>query len=144
MKKRGLSPVIATVLLISLSLVLAVGIFVWANAFIGEQALKNNSPIEDSCGDIDFEAEYLNGRIDIVNRGNVPLHGISVRESGFGSVIETGIFDDVTITSGQTGSIKTGTLSGNVIVVPIILGESGRDTKSFTCDDSYGLTIAAA
>ena len=44
-KKRGLSPVIASVLLILLVLVLASIIFLWARGFIGEQIEKFGEPI---------------------------------------------------------------------------------------------------
>lgn len=143
MNKKGLSPVIATVLLISITLVLAVIIFIWAKSFIGERAQKFEEPIENSCDNIKFNAEYIGGEIKIVNQGNVPLWGLEVREKGFGSLTESGTFDEQTISSGETGRIDTGVLSGEVVLVPIILGESGGEAKAYTCDDSYGLTITA-
>ena len=44
--KRGLSPVIASVLLIALVLVLASIIFMWARGFISEQIEKFGNPVE--------------------------------------------------------------------------------------------------
>ena len=74
--KRGLSPVIATVLLISIALVLAVIIFLWAKSFVGEAVSKEKyGRIELACADIIFRAEAFATSpgyaqtIDIVNGG---------------------------------------------------------------------------
>jgi len=148
MKKRGISPIIATVLLVAMSLVLAVIIFVWARTFIGEQAQKFEEPVEFACEDVNFDIDVLDdGTVDIINRGNVPLYGIDVREVGFGAVRSVEIFEGVTIASGETSRVNLGTdaeagleSEDSVIAVPIILGEIDGETRAFTCDDIYGIT----
>lgn len=94
-QKRGISPVIATMLLVSIALVLAIIIFLWARAFLTERIQKDmgGGPelIESFCKDVNFEAEafsedksqsYVNGRtfVRIVNRGNVPIHALEIRK----------------------------------------------------------------
>jgi len=148
MRKRGISPIVATVLLITLSLVLAGIIFAWATTFIGEQALKFEEPIENSCDLISFDADvYLDdlgdSKIDIVNRGNVPLYGVEVKKVGRGAIERTGIFDGRTIASGETHTLAIDVFldSGDeVIVVPVILGDVEGDVKAYTCEELYGIS----
>ncbi len=144
-QKRGLSPVIATVLLISMTLVLALIIFIWAKSFIGEQATKFGEPVENSCDEIRFNAEYYSdiGEINVVNKGNIALWGLSIKEKSFGSLTEVKQFEGNTISVGETGSVSFTTTSDEIVVVPIILGDTGGDAKAYTCDDSYGKTITA-
>jgi len=143
MKKRGLSPVIATVILISIALILAIIIFLWARGFVSEKTQKFGSPIEFACEDVNFDAEvFLDSgilTIDVVNRGDVPLYGIELRKGGFGSVdVET---SEKTLANGDTGSyeFQYSDSEGEVTIVPIIIGESGDTKKAYTCDEKYGL-----
>ncbi|MAE49843.1 hypothetical protein CMI48_03380 [Candidatus Pacearchaeota archaeon] len=142
--RKGVSPVIATVLLVLIALALAAIIFLWGKSFITEKVVKFSEPIEFSCGDIVFDAEAVvsEGKVHVVNRGNVPLYGIEVRKKGFGSVENVGVFDSQSVTVGDTGSIdvpalKNGKIkSGDtIVVVPIVLGESGDVKKSYVCSD---------
>lgn len=144
MKRRGISPVIATVLLISFSLVLAGIIYAWASSFISEKAVKFDEPIDVSCDRVSFDVEVYTetggAKADIVNRGNVPLYGVELRIIGAGTVKKQGIFDGVTIASGETHTLDLGgSISGEVLVVPVILGEVGGDVKAYVCDDAYGI-----
>lgn len=142
MNRRGVSPVIATVLLVLVAIVLASIIFVWAKSFIGEKAQKSGEPLEASCGRISFEAEAFEteNKIYLVNRGNVPIYGIEVRKKGLGSEVRVGLFNQKTIGNGETGEIDLNQQGASVregdelIIVPIVLGESGDDTKAYTCD----------
>ncbi len=148
--KRGLSPIIATVLLVSISLVLAVIIFAWASTFVSEQALKFDSPVEFACENVNFDADVViaDKEVSVVNRGNVPLFGVEVRTKALvGGIQILRTFDGQTISVGQTKTIsipssETAKLSDadEVVVVPIILGDTDGDTKAFTCDEEFGVT----
>jgi hypothetical protein len=147
MEKRGISPVIATVLLISISLILATIIFLWARGFVTEKTQKFETAIEFACDDIVFSAEVDTGsnEVFINNKGNVPLYGIEIRERSLGSVKNVGVFEGGTITVGDGAKIPFADLGGfspvtnsNVIVVPIILGESGDSKKSHVCEEEFG------
>lgn len=147
MCKRGISPIIATVLLIAMSLVLATIIFIWARTFIGEQATKFDQPVEFSCGDVSFDIDVFDdGTANIVNRGNVPLYGVDIRQVGFGAVRSVETFEGVTISSGETATLDLGSgaaglnLGDTAVAIPIILGESTGETKAYTCEDIYGIT----
>ncbi len=136
MNKRGVSPVVASVLLIALTFVLAAIVFLWARGFLAEKTQKFGEPVESSCERISFEAEaIINDGISIVNRGNVPLYGVEIRKKGFGSLRNVGVFDK-TIGIGENGKIGMpgGVSAGDTIVlVPMVLGEVSGAKKSFTC-----------
>ncbi len=147
-EKKGVSPVIATVLLISLSLVLAIIIFLWARGFVKEKTAKFDEPIEFACDDIIFNAEAVEneGKVYLNNRGNVPIYAAEVRKKTLGSVRNVGVLES-TLSKGEDGSFDFDFAGNNVvsgeevIVVPIILGESGTYKKSHVCDDEFGIEI---
>lgn len=148
MKKKGLSPVIATVLLISMAVVLAGIIFVWAKSFVGEKVQKFDEPIENSCANIDFDAEaYLGAQgmeLHLINRGTVPLYGVKIYSESAGSVEEQKTLDS-TISSGETATLPLdSSITGNLIIVPVILGKgSSGKTGTYSCGEDYGVSITA-
>lgn len=143
-EKRGLSPVIATLLLIALALVLVFLIFIWAKSFIEEELQKFGEPAERSCERIEFAAEVKSdGTVYVSNTGNVPLYGIELKQKDKGSVKSLGKKDfENGLPVGATGKIEISSSesleSGEAIVVPIILGESEEYTKYYICDEKFG------
>src|SRR3989344_515261 len=151
--KKALSPVIATVLLISLALVLVLIIFLWARTWIGEKIQKDlgggPEAIESFCDDISFnaEAELIgNGAINVNNIGNIPLYGLEVRKSGGGATknIGIGIFDSgLPKGGGKSLSMDFGgdVLPGDELtLIPIILGEGESYKKPYTCSEDFAET----
>ncbi len=149
-RKRGLSPVIATVMLIVLGLVLVMIIFVWARSWIGEAIQKDmgNGPeaIETFCKDVGFNAEARksDNSMGINNIGNVPLYGIEIvkKSSGsveniggarFGNGLSQGRGDRVNI-PGLAGVTSTDEL----IVIPVLAGETNEQKKAHICDEEFG------
>lgn len=151
MKKKGLSPIIATVLLIAIVMVLAAIIFLWARGFISEKVAKFGEPVERSCEKTYFEAgifpQGVNYVLEINNRGEIPLYGFDVKVLGRGSVI-VNEYSDKTVGLGESFSIDIDKddLNGesNLLVVPIILGQSDNGKVAFTCDDQYGVPISVS
>ncbi|MBI3334665.1 hypothetical protein HYZ97_04205 [Candidatus Pacearchaeota archaeon] len=152
MHKRGLSPVIATVLLISIALLLAAIIFLWARGFLIERNIKFDQPIEDACGDISFDAEAFaeagETRLAIVNRGNVPIYGVELQESSEGDISNLGVArcgeigSERTIRNGETCSmIISATTGQELYIVPMILGEQGIAKAPYTCLREQGQRI---
>jgi len=108
--KRGLSPVIATMLLIAIVLVLAIIIFLWARSFVGEKVQKDlgngPEPIETACEKVRFSADVSSGirsdendpsrvtapglTVHVQNDGNVAIYKVQVKKKGFGSVKKIG------------------------------------------------------
>ncbi len=144
MKKRGLSPIIATVLLISLTLIIAVIIFISAKSLISEKLLKFGEPIENSCERVNFNAEpiYSEGKINFVNRGNVPIYGIEIKKKNEGSVKIVKSFSK-TIKTGETIALDLPndlSQGEDIILTPILLGETKDSKQPYTCDNAYGIT----
>jgi flagellin-like protein len=150
MKKRGLSPVIATVLLVSIALVLAVIIFLWARSNINETIEKENQNIELVCEQVSFVAEAFasEGKLWIENTGNVALWGVEVRIKRTGEI--SGVHEfvgrnsagDSTVNPGQTKDIDFSDAGHGetIIVSPILLGKSkeNKDSVPHICDIEYG------
>jgi flagellin-like protein len=146
MNKRGISPIIATVLLIMLALALVLILLLWASNFFAEKAQKNGNAVDQSCASADFQAEIdNNGDLNIENRGNVPLYGINLFIQGDGFDDSRQIVSSAgTITSGSTrnvgsaGSIPSGS---KVFASPILLVEQNGGKLSYPCSQDYGKQI---
>lgn len=152
MNKKGLSPVVATALLISLVLVLAAIIFLWARAFLPETLQKLEGPIGDACPNIAFVAEYSSGRITIQNNGDIPIRSIEVGiRRGLGSLeyVEGKSESGMTIAGGGTGtfSLPEGTdieYGDELVVAPVLLGKTNsNEYKAYVCDEEFAQIIQA-
>jgi flagellin-like protein len=152
MKKKGLSPVIATVLLIALALILAIIIFLWARNFISDQITKEGREITQSCSGVNFQAEAVKslGNLSIVNRGNIPLYGIEIRKkSAIGSLQEVQVepfSGHPSLLSGETRDVPLPSelnAGMEILVIPVLLGESvsTHQKRPYPCDKAYGKTI---
>ena len=145
--KKGVSPVIATVLLVAIGLVLAIIIFLWARSFIGEKVQKNDRAVESSCEEASFiaEAVYSTRKINIENTGNIPLYGVEVRKKTIGGWDTINAADLTnTISNGETDSVDLplGISSGEtILVVPVLLGETSTNIKAHVCDKDYGKEV---
>ena len=148
MKKKGVSPVIATVLLIVIVLILAVIIFLWAKSFVGERAEKFGSAIELSCDKTNFEVGLYSSpnTLEILNKGTVPLYGFVLKLQGDAEVKITARVEDATIRSGESKSFELEdtalNIGDNYLVIPIILGETDTDKVPYTCGDQYHIATS--
>jgi len=141
-QKRGLSPVIATVLLIALTLVLAMIVFLWARGFVSEQIEKQGKPTDQVCKDVSFDLDYVqNGQeveLQIVNRGNIPIYNFDIKFIGGGS--SSIVNFDFGVDVGGATDREIVPLVGEpsqMIVYPMILGNVRGKTvnKPVTCLD---------
>ena len=151
--KKGLSPVIATVLLIAMVVVIAVIIFLWLRSMTQETITKfEGENVELTCDRVEFEATYLDGILDIANTGNVPIFSMKVEinkgEAGF----ETKDITELSSMWPPNGLNQGGIFSGSVsldsgvekiILYPVLLGTSDEGQKTYFCDkDSNGVEIS--
>jgi flagellin-like protein len=147
-EKRGLSPVVATVLLVAIALVLAVIIFLWAKNFINENIIKNERAIAEFCDEVSFDAQATGGTLYIVNTGTVPLHGVQVlKKQVIGEVREIKIVGGggpTAIAAGESfnAALPAEINSGDTIsIIPILMGETQTHRKAYICDDTYAQEI---
>ena len=134
--KRGISPVVATVLLIVVVLVLATAIFIWAISTVEEAIIKNGSPISQVCDEVSLTAGLSGNQLRITNTGDVAIEGVQVEtESDRVDCIGEGA-DDTSMAPGGAIILDT-TYCPNAgtptSVYPILLGraEDGTDRRAF-------------
>jgi flagellin-like protein len=149
--KKGVSPVIATVLLIAIVVVISVIIFVWFNQIVEESITKfGGMNIELVCEEISFDATYSYGSLSIVNTGDVPIFGMKIKIVGEGShetqsLSEISDWPELGLNQGGSFSGEIGSEIGNaesIVLIPVLIGSSERGEKTFVCDEkNYGHEI---
>ena len=139
--KHGLSPVIASMLMILLVLVLASIIFLWSRGFIKEQIEKFGSPIENACEKVNFEVYRDGSKVEIINRGNVDIRHLDIKmfKDGDSKINKF----DLAIDAGESvENHMTLTINGEtpdrIIAYPALIGNVKGTTSNnvFTCTDS--------
>lgn len=151
LEKKGISPVIATILLISLTVVIGVIIFLWFRGMTQEVITKSGGKnIELVCDDVQFEVDYSNGKLFISNTGNIPIFGIYVKEYKESSYSTKYIkelseeWPSSGINQGERISLEI-SFGGDVekiILIPELIGNSEKGKKAFMCDeDRHGKTF---
>lgn len=111
-EKRGLSPVIASVLMIMLVLMLSSFVFVWASDFIEEKGDSNGVSSKKLCEAVDFDiiiVDYVGDAYDfeVVNRGDVNISFFKFRifPGGDSNIVDSTV----------------GVLAGGAVVSSIVL-----------------------
>lgn len=147
-KKRGISPVIATVLLVGMVVVVGLIVFIWFRGFVGESATKNGKNIKLVCEDVDFDADYSGGTLSVVNTGNIPIFQLNLKLEGDKSYsteeIDDGIeeWGAVGLVPGDTFSYtKSYTNYEKITVIPVLIGTSDKGKKTYVCEGQYGKEI---
>ncbi len=151
MKKRcirsnkGLSPVIATVLLIMLVFVLFALIFLWMKGLISEQLEKNEQAIENICPSVNFQIDLVdeNSYLEVINRGSVNIYNLEIKMSDYKG--DSKLYDLEEILSVSIGETKkqevafdmNGAPPKKITVYPVLLGsiKGGMTNKPYTCMD---------
>lgn len=150
--KKGLSPVIATILLIAMVVVLGLIIFLWFRGFTEESITKfGGTNVKLICGDVIFESEYssASGSLFLSNTGNVPIYSFKLKIQETGSY-ETVDVKDIVSDWPETGLDQGGIYSGlvsissgadEITVIPILRGSSEAGPRMYTCEEQYGEQI---
>ena len=151
MKKKGISPVIATVLLVAMVVVIGLIIFLWAKGFQEEAVTKfSGENIEITCGRVSFEADYSrsSGTLSLSNLGNVPIFGINAKiyEDGSHETKDLGEISNWPELGlqGATFSEDLGSYfddKDRVVLIPILIGTSDRGSQIHICGDEFGKEI---
>jgi len=140
MKKRGVSPVIATVLLIGIVIALALMVFMWMSAFVKETITKfDGQNIELVCDEVNIQADYSGGQLAISNIGNVPIYDVRIRKSnaaGFSNENARDISTWPKYGLNPGGAFSGGaSLEGDITLIPILIGNSEKGQRVFACDE---------
>ena len=151
--RRGISPVIATILLICLTLLAALAIFMWAKGFVGEKNVKLGREIELYCPETNFAVEAKKDNVNseiivnIENKGQIPFYGISINLKSLGTIKKLGLFEKL-VMGGMSESVTIDdstifneiSVGDELIIIPAILGKKGEVGEPYICED-YGKTI---
>ena len=150
--EKGLSPVIATVLLVTMTIAIAVIVFLWIRGMTQEAITKfDNQNIQLICGQVSFEASYSGNTLYITNPGNVPIFDMNVKVIGEGSHQTLDLRDNSNwpkVGLNQGGVFSDSTFSelisnaNQIILIPILIGDSKSGRKTYVCDENqYGYQI---
>jgi len=129
--KRGISPVVATVLLIVVVIALFLLIFLWLKGFQKEAILKNGTPIETQCTAIRFDATYTLPSLQVSNTASTTINKIQVLVDG-SSKTNTGTISPATSTTADLSQwCKTGK---KIKLIPYLLGQTKSGAqKEYAC-----------
>ena len=154
-KKKGISPVIATTLLIAIVVIIALIIFLWFRGMVGDYGEKFGKNIELVCEEVVLDASYSAGWLYITNDGNVPVFKINLKIESSGGYTTTDL-SEITAPGTpwpETGLRQGGAYSGNIgssvgspdeiVLMPVLSGISDKGgKKTYACDEQYGYVIA--
>ncbi|MEM4230511.1 MAG: archaellin/type IV pilin N-terminal domain-containing protein [Candidatus Pacearchaeota archaeon] len=137
--KKGVSPVVASLLLISLVVVLSSIVFIWAKGFIKEVILKNGMPAQQACEEIALSVTIVGNDLQITNDGNIPVYGFSILVKKADGTITPIEKEGESISPGSALSVSETSISEgtNIEVVPSILGESDGQRKIYKCEKTF-------
>ena len=153
-KKKGLSPVIATVLLIAIVIAMSLIIFLWFRGMTEEAITKTGGEhIKLTCDDVEFSAEYDSNEqvIYVTNDGTVPIYSIMIDAFYDGRHEAEDITEINTPNPWLAGGLKQGgTYSGYIgghvgsgaeklEIIPILIGNSDEGRKTYVCEDSRSI-----
>ena len=150
MSKRGVTPVIATSLLIGVVLALSTVVFFWFRGFTQESITKfGGESVQLIClNDVRFAASYssVDGTLSISNTGNVPIYNFEIRlNSANGEYISKTM--DQMVSNWPTNGLGQGVAksfpigaqvagSSDIIIIPVLVGNTNNgEQKEFTCPE---------
>ena len=155
MNKRGVSPVIATVLLIGIVIALGLVVFLWFRGFTQEAITKfSGQNVQIVCTNVQFDASYSSGIISISNTGTVPIYDFDLQVTSAGGSYQT--LDISQIISGwpkqglNQGDVFSGDISSytgsatQVILIPVLRGSTTSGTQqSYACSNNgYKISLS--
>ena len=106
--KKAVSPVVATVLLITISIIVIVIIFIWAQSAIKEGELKFGESISNACEDVSLSISIEGNNLAVINLGGrVALYSITLKgDSGTLYACDADQnLDPLELSPGEAGSI---------------------------------------
>lgn len=149
-KRKGVSPVIATVLLVALVIVIAMIIFLFMRG-IGEEVITKfgDENIKLACQKVDFDASYYNGEIAVSNLGEVPIYNMKLKliKDGSYETIDLKTIPSVTgenpwpvsgLIQGGVASVPLTGIDGvqKIIVNPVLIGKTKTGAKkAYNCEE---------
>lgn len=151
--KNGISPVVATVLLVSIVIVIGLIVFLWFRGMNEEVITKfGEKNIKLVCEDVEFTADYDAGTLYISNLGNVPIFKMNVVVSSAGNYFTKELssmsgaeeWKEIGLNSGGAFSGNIGSEVGSakkITLIPVLIGNSDKGKKTYVCEDRFGYDL---
>lgn len=150
LNKKGVSPVVATVLLIAIVIVIALIIFLWFRGLAQDTIIKFDKNVELVCSEIQFNAQYDGNVLFISNDGNIPLYGFDVQvydgddyeteRVDYGEDNNFGI-DENGLTQGMTYSSSDFSEKERIVLIPILRGSTDTGKEIHVCEEKDGIEV---
>ena len=154
--KKGLSPIVATSILIVIVILLAIIILIWSRGFIKEAVIKeiagNSKRAEEFCREIGMRG-FVNedNTFGFENTGTIPIfaYRINLEKSGSSEIIRVGNDQGGSVNPGGT-VIITKSIVENILpyseydsvkIIPVLLGKVEGSTQSYDCPEINGIDI---
>ncbi|MBU1252537.1 MAG: hypothetical protein KJ905_03775 [Nanoarchaeota archaeon] len=150
-KKKGVSPVVATVLLVVMVIVIGLIIFLWFRSFTQEAVTKfGGRNIALVCDDVQLLGSYSGNTLTVSNIGNVPVYSVKLKVSK-GRSYQTDNIEDISDNWPALTGLKQGAVfsdssidlddATNVLMIPVLVGMSSEGEKTHVCEDRNGQEI---
>lgn len=144
--KKGVTPVVSTVLLIMIVVILAVIILLWSRGFIKEKILKFDKPIENVCSEIGIKT-FINedNSYGFTNTGNVPIYSVNLKKSNLdgSSTIDTKNINanpGISVMLGEANTYDAN--AGEIKIIPVLLGKTKSGAvKEYTCPENSAIIV---
>jgi flagellin-like protein len=135
--KKGVAPIITTILLVLIVLVLASIIILWGTTFLPEALAKFEQPIESACNNVVFSAEVAGSELSVSNTGDISIYKFRIKQSGQSEAEVRS--EVVNLNSGgakvMSLSIETGV--NEITVIPVLLGKTEKGKiQEFPCAEA--------
>ena len=143
-RKKAISPMVSTVLLIMIIVIIAIIILIWGRGFIKEKLLKFSKPVENVCSEVGIKP-FVNedNSYGFTNSGNVAIYQIDLKTIERGKSTITRIKESVS--PGASIVLGPDYLGGSVEeikIIPVLLGKtSSGKTKEYTCKEINAVAI---
>jgi flagellin-like protein len=148
-KKKGLQPVVATILLVVMVIIIALIVFLWFRGITEETITKfGGENVKLVCDDVYFEADYSGTTLYLSNSGNVPIFGMELKAYKTGSHTSenlrefSNVWPDAGLNQGGTFSDDVVVDAEELVLVPVLIGESESGKKTYVCDEEqHGVAL---
>jgi flagellin-like protein len=155
-KRKAVSPLVSTILLVMIVIVLAFIIILWSGIFLSEMITKEiggqKKSAEQYCSEISIQT-FINpdGSFGFKNTGNVPIYSYNLKLSLSGTskikeilpvqgLVNPGY--STLVKDPDTGSPIDYNLYEEIKIIPIILGkDKSGNTERFTCSEKDGVVV---
>lgn len=150
MKKRGISPVIATILLVAMVIVMAMIIFLWFKGMTEESITKfDDENIKLVCEKVVLDVDYGSDILTIINNGNVPIINVKLmifengehRTEELSNWYSTGLNQGRIFSEDISGDVDL-SLAEKLKVIPVLMGNSNSGQQTYVCDEKDGFEVS--